>query len=313
MVPIVAMIAVGMMIAAEMRDDGRSRSERTRDGLGQGALVVLSTLAVSGWFYALNISRYGDPIGASAAYSNVFGRASEPSSGSLVSYVTDIRSWTHLWRQAFGGLPSRNQASSTSSLVLAGVAGALVIAGVLAIGLAFARDRRRRPAHEQWPPARLLLGLARVLVAGSLVICLAEIAFHATNGGAPHGRYLAPGIAAFALGVPAALLALKIPPRGLTALVVVLGALAWAVGAFVVIILRRGSWVAGATWFGLFTRSLDHNGVPAAPVVFLGLFLLAVAGLVAVGVALWRASGSRSAAPHQPADQVGTAGAYSTS
>ena len=287
MVPIVAIVAVALVAAAVIRPDGRPLGSRIATGLAQAGLVVGTTLLVAGWFYVVNIDRYGDPIGGSVVYANVVDRAREPSSGSILHFLADPGSWAQLWRQGFGGLPSRNQSSSRSSAWIAAVAGVLVVAGAITAFVRSARARRgSTPAPRGGSAPRRLLMLTRLSVAGALVACIAEISVHVTNGGAPHGRYLSPGIAALAIGVAAALLALPFF-RGLGAFFIGLGAQVWASLAFEAGILRRVASLADATSFDLFSRSLTRNGVPFAPGVLGALLAIAGVGLATVLVAQW--------------------------
>ncbi len=287
MLPIVAVVALALVAAAVIRPDGRPLGGRLATGFAQAGLVVGTTLLVAGWFYVLNIDRYGDAIGGSVVYANVVDRAGEPSSGSILHFLADPGSWAQLWRQSFGGLPSRNQSSARSSAWIASLAGVLVAAGAITACVRSARARRASsPGPRQSPAPRRPLMLARLSVAGALVACIAEISVHVTNGGAPHGRYLSPGIAALAIGVAAALLALPLL-RGLAAFFTVLGAQVWASLAFEAGILRRVASLAHATSFDLFSRSLTHNGVPFAPGLLVALLGVACFGLATVLAAQW--------------------------
>jgi hypothetical protein len=283
------MVAVALVIAA-----GVSRGDPTASGVwrgvGQAALVVGSVLAASGWFYVISIDRYGDPIGGSVTYENAAWRAAEPSSSSVFTYLFDPSSWFQLWREAFGGLASRNLESTGTSSVLAWVGAVLVVAGVLTMALRWWRGRRRARTTESASDlvrTRRRSTLARLVVAGSMVICIVEIAFHVTQNGAPHGRYLAPAIAAYAIGVAAALLAFP-RPWGVIASAAVVLACTYSALAFEIGILHRIEQFAREGWFSTLVDSLRYNGAPAATTILVGLLVLAAAGLVAVGWAMGR-------------------------
>jgi 4-amino-4-deoxy-L-arabinose transferase-like glycosyltransferase len=299
LVPIIVLAAIALVVASVLRSGGGSRARAAWRGAAQGAVVLGSVLVASGWFYAISVHRYGDPIG-SVAYDNARLRPAEPSSSSVLRYLTDPGSWFELWRQSFGARASRNLPSSTPSAVLAAVFGVAVLAGAVVLVTRAIRARRVRLDRERAGPdpvrpERRRTRLAGLVVAGSLAVCIGEIAVHVTRNGAPHGRYLAPAIAALAIGVAAALLALP-RPWGTAACVALFAACAYSTLAFEVEILHRLRAVAGRGWFATFADSLAFNGAPASRLLLVVLLCLAVAGLVGIGACLGRLD-ARAAEP----------------
>jgi hypothetical protein len=285
LIAVVAIAVLALLIAAVLPPPGSapdgagSLARRLGRGVGQAALVLAGVLLASGWFYRLNVQRYGSVTGDGYL-------TGDHSSASALSFLFDPHALWRLWQQLFGGVVRQNAPNPRYVLVLATVGAGLVAAGVIAL-VVRALARRGHPVWSSMSRSDVLRTvLAGGAVAGALLAPLVEMSDHVGLGGAPHGRYLSPGVAAFGAIVGAVLLAVPLLRRTWAVLVFV------AAEAFGIVAARVGV-IGGGTrhlteWFSVFSGGLSRNGVPAASAVLVLLVLAGVAGMLAVAVALWR-------------------------
>lgn len=191
-----------------------SRSTWWRIGLRLFAPMAV----LAGWYYVLNIARYGDPT-ASGALLDKFYR--QPS-GSLLSKIRD----NTIWESAFRTITTRRTDIPLphDPVLWFRVAEAVFVLGVAGtVALLVASTGRtahlpRRVVDAVRPlPRRAWLGVTIVTLVPVLLT-----AQHTAGGGNPHPRYLLPVIAvpATAVALPLVRLAGRIPA------LVLLGALA---------------------------------------------------------------------------------------
>ncbi len=155
--------------------------------------LVLPTVISSGWAYALNVVRYGDPTASSA----LFEKFQREPNGSIWSNLGLWRMWTNHYRTmvtrriqeplATDPLDWGRAASAISLLATAVVVGLLVRAVI------------RRPRHERHgralgsglPSAAGSLPLLAWAVTGAVsLVPYVLLAQHRSGGGGPHPRYL---------------------------------------------------------------------------------------------------------------------------
>lgn len=155
------------------------------------AWLALPSALLAGWFYVLNIVRYGDPTGSSALFEKFY---REPV-GTLWSALTLRSIWesalrTIATRRLEEPLPTDARWWYTAALVIT-VAGVLA-AAALVIWSAVA-TRGGEPASGRRLPSPLPLpGVAWAAVATVSLVPIVLTAQHRAGGGAPHPRYLLP-------------------------------------------------------------------------------------------------------------------------
>lgn len=285
-----------------------------RRALLRVALVMVVPLAGSGWFYLLNLKRYGDLTGGSAVYDLpiVAERHLVPAAthGPLVYLLTPSTWWVQLKQVVGTGSPVAF-GPNTEGLVPTALAGTLL--AVLAIALVAAVLRLRggqAPVDTVGSWCLLVLLLA---AAGS---CL-ELAVHVTHKGSENNRYLLNGVAAWGAAVVILLLALgrRIAPYAITFVVAAesVGSASHAVQT----LRRRGERNAslrdltGRSWFDTLAEGAHRSGLPAPHLVVAALLVVAGIGLVLVLVSLLSLSRrSNTPDPSPPSDTLpGTAAA----
>lgn len=176
------------------------------------AWVALPTLITSGWFYVLNVHRYGDPTGSDALFDK-FGR--EPS-GSLLSALTRISTW----ESSFRTIVTRRFEAPTSTDPYRWYQIALVIAivGVIAAVVLVALSAVRNRGTGGGLPVPAWIGTG--IVSSMPVVLTAQ---HRAGGGAPHPRYLLPVLPFVAIAVALPLVRLGTRWAGLALVVVMAG------------------------------------------------------------------------------------------
>ena len=256
-----AVLAVACAAALEERP----LAQRARRGL-LAALAVGGVPALGiGWFYLLNVARYGDPVGQGGVAEVL---TVGPTGRSLAATLVDPAIWwgyvLNLWGSPHRVVgPPRWLVVTLLLLVAVGAVVALVRAAV---------TRRR-------PPLRPAVAWGVVLLHG--LVQAASVASYVTQGGAPYVRYLLPALPVVAVLAAGALCAGGRPRSARGAVVPVLGLLlAAAVTARMMVryqLLERPAPDVLDSW----TAGLAAAGVPAPGVLL--VVLLAVAG-VAVAV-----------------------------
>ncbi|NLD77564.1 MAG: phospholipid carrier-dependent glycosyltransferase, partial [Acidimicrobiales bacterium] len=185
--------AVAVLGAALALVSLRRRQVRWREALAVAGPVTI----LSGWFYALNIVRYGDP----AASEYLLDRFERSPTGSLLDVATDVDVFGRTLRTLAAGRVDRSFSDPASSpwsepglsavivLVIVGLAAAVVV------GTA---------AWQRWTRGRITDGAGWVRwvpLAVALVANWLMMAQHVSGGGQPHSRYLAMAVPAGAIVV----------------------------------------------------------------------------------------------------------------
>ena len=173
--------------------------------------LAVPALLTSGWWYALNVHRYGDPTGSSALFDR-FGR--QPA-GSLWSTLRLTGMWQSLLRtiatrRLEAPLPGdpRLWYQAALAVVVIGTVGTVVL-----VASSTVRARRPRPAGPTAGArgATRLPGGAWLAVAAVALVPLLLTAQHRAGGGAAHPRYLLPVVPVVAAAV--ALVAVRAATR----------------------------------------------------------------------------------------------------
>lgn len=239
---------------------------RTNPRLWTLAWLGLPTLVTSGWFYALNVHRYGDPTGSSALFDKFGRQATSSLWGSL--------SLKGLWESVFRTITTRRLEAPlpgdpyawyrvTLAVALAGVLGTVILVTVAGVA-----NRGRAPRRTGRFTAPLPVA-AWLAVAAVSVIPVLLTAQHRAGGGAPHARYLLPVLPVLAAAVALALV--RVATR-------------WA-GIVLVLVLAAATWRqtrASAQWL-----ADNLTGPPGSQLVTAyGNELVRGAGLVAAGLGL---------------------------
>jgi len=184
--------------------------------------LAAPTVVTSGWFYLLNLRRYGDPTGSAALFEK-FGREPEQS---LRFFLTSKGVWESALRTITTrrlGVPlpgdSRGWYQVAVVVVVVGVVGATALVVRSAV-------IHRRHAKGGSVVAGALPGMAWLALAMVSLVPVLLTAQHRAGGGAPHPRYLFPMLPVVAAAV--ALVAVRLATRwsGI-ALVVAVSAVAW--------------------------------------------------------------------------------------
>ncbi len=180
-------------------------SWRRRAVLWRPALVLAGPVVVlTGWFYALNIARYGDP----AASAELLDRFERSPTGSVLGVAGDASVFGKTLATLAAGRVDRSfsdpAASPWSEPGIAATVALAIVALAVAVVLASAWTRRstgstsdHQSTGTRWVP------LAVAVVANWLMM-----AQHVSGGGQPHSRYLAVAVPAGAIAVAAAVVRL---------------------------------------------------------------------------------------------------------
>lgn len=172
-------------------------------------LAVPPTVA-AGWFYALNVHRYGDPTGSSALFDK-FGRQGTTS----LWHALGLRG---AWESAFRTVTTRRLEIPLPADPRAWYTVALTVTAV-GIGGTIALVARSAVQHRGSRTGGLP-GTAWIAVAAVSLVPMVLTAQHRAGGGSPHARYLVPMVPVVAAAV--ALSAVRLATRWTGAILVVL-------------------------------------------------------------------------------------------
>lgn len=163
------------------------RDRPVRDLLWLGGPATLLT----GWWYALNVRRYGDPTASSA----LFEKFHRQPAGGVLDALVDASMWTAMSRT----LTTRRLAVALpdDSLLVSRLALAVVVVGVVGAAVVVVVDRG---APAPWAAVGLVALVPVVLTAA-----------HRAGGGGPHPRYLLPAVPVVAVAI--ALVAVRVAGR----------------------------------------------------------------------------------------------------
>ncbi len=226
------------------------------------------TVSGAGWFYVLNIVRYGDPTGSQA----LFDKFLRTPSGTLWSSLTQRSVWESavrtIWtRRLQAPLPGDPYGWYVAALwiMVAGIVGA----GVLVAWSALRNRKGSATSIGRLPSPVPLPGTAWLAVAAVSLVPLLLTAQHRSGGGSPYPRYLLPMLPVIAAAI--ALTAVRVGTRWLgAALVALLAAVTF----------RQTR--ASATWL-----ATNPTGPPGSELVTAyGTELIRGAGLVVAAIGL---------------------------
>ncbi|MCB0963410.1 MAG: hypothetical protein KDA98_08925 [Acidimicrobiales bacterium] len=193
--------------------------------LWSAAWLVLPTAIGAGWFYVVNLVRYGDPTGSAALFEK-FGRTDQ---GTLLANLRLRGVWeaavrTIATRRLEVPLPGDPYGWYRAALVVLGLG---LLGAVALVAWSGIRNRHGVPARaSRLDPAAPLPVVAWLAVAAISLVPVVLTAQHRAGGGAPHPRYLLPMVPLVAAAVALAVvrLATRWAAIGLLALV---GAMTW--------------------------------------------------------------------------------------
>lgn len=189
--------AAAVVLVALLASSSRERRLLWR----QAAAVLVPVVSLTGWFYALNTHRYGDPA-ASEFLLNRFGRTP---SGSIPSVATDGSIWDNLIRTLLVGRRD-GTFNGTFSRKIAPPSAAASTVAIVVIAASFAalvtmlwrgRSGRVKSAPDGPPASGTAEPLGWLLLLTALVVNWITTAQHVSGGGNPHARY-------FLIFIPAA-------------------------------------------------------------------------------------------------------------
>lgn len=145
---------------------------------------------LAGWFYVLNIVRYGDPTGASAVYEKYGYEGTRSMWDILWGPEPFIQTVPYLFTEVYGSRPWWTSTGARQYLLAALAVGVVLAAIALA-----ARDRRAALASTAAAVGRGSLCVASwVSVAILAAVPMFLISRHMSRGGAGHARYLLPTV-----------------------------------------------------------------------------------------------------------------------
>ncbi len=236
------------------------------------AWLALPSAVLAGWFYVLNVVRYGDPTGSSALFDKFY---REPV-GSLWGSLTSIATWesalrTIATRRMEVPLPTDARWWYTVALAVTilGVGAAVVLVAWSAV-----QTRGGEAPHGRLPSP---VALPAVAWAASGVVSLVPVvltAQHRAGGGAAHPRYLLPMLPLVAAAIALSTVRLLTRWAGL-ALVLSLAALTFLQ------IHRSATWLAANPTGRIGDELTSTIGGPLVRTAGLGVALVGLALLVA--------------------------------
>lgn len=252
------------------------------------AWLALPSVLLAGWFYVLNIVRYGDPTGSSALLDKFL---REPV-GSLWSSLT-LRA---IWDGALRTITTRRLEEPLPtdprwwySIAFLVVVGGLIGAAVLIVWSAVLRRGGRDTSTVRFLSPHPLPFTAWAATAAISVIPVLLTAQHRAGGGAPHPRYLLPMLPVVATAV--ALSAVRFLTRWTGALLVV------ALAVVTLIQIRRSAAWLSTNLSGRVGTQLTL-AIGGAPVRAVGLVAAGIGLVLLVAAIAWspERSGRRPAA-----------------
>lgn len=261
----------------------RPNLPRVVSALGASAVVLVTTVVAAGWFYALNLHRYGDLTGGSAVYGLEAVQQRDPFPGTehgIVGFLLTPQNWWEQIRQLTGP-PTYllrtvdNRPYEAMGWVFVSV---LIIAAVATLVVLL---KRGRVAIGDRAAVLIMLALGLLGLASAL-----EMGAHVMHKGGDNNRYLLNGLAFWGVGVALLLVAMRrlIP---LSALLLLCIGSAGSVLFSVEIVQLRAT---GTSWFHTLTLGAEQVGIPAPGLVVCSLLVTAAAGLVLVVASLLRIS-----------------------
>ncbi|MFJ9388203.1 hypothetical protein ACIRON_05250 [Nocardioides sp. NPDC101246] len=270
------LLAIGAVAALSLWPGLRFGPPRTpwRTALGRASAVLAAPVAGAGWFYVLNVQRYGDITGGSGGKNLPVAadRTLDPAAadGPLL-YLLDPASWWEQMQQ-YAGV---NASSVREPLPLLNHVLIVAVVTLLLLGVLIRLFRwvdGGRPATDavgSW----CLVALALVAVA----TCL-EMATHVTHKGWPNARYLLNGVAVW--GIAAAGLAHTFGRR-LAPYAVLLISFTGVLGylTFLVTTLRWNEQLESLSWFDTIAGGMNMSGFPVPHVLTAILLVAVIAGL----------------------------------
>ncbi len=160
------------------------RSHGWRSLLPYAVRIGAPTVVLTGWFYALNVYRYGDFTGSDALFEK-YGTAAGPSLwDSLWSPGSLVQPLHYLVTQVYGRNPWWDRTGPDKWAIT------LVSIGAVLAALLLAFRARRSPTAPR--RGRVPHPTAWVTAAVLLVVPVALLVQHVSGGGAGHPRYLMP-------------------------------------------------------------------------------------------------------------------------
>lgn len=154
--------------------------------LWSAAWLALPTLLSSGWFYVLNMHRYGDPTGSQALFEK-FGRVAN---GSSLSWLTHRAMWDYGFKTITTQrleAPLPDDPYWRYRLILAITSALMVLAVALVVGISV-RNRSGGGGSGRASGSLPTAAWASMLVLAAVPVFAS--AQHRSGGGAPHPRYL---------------------------------------------------------------------------------------------------------------------------
>ncbi len=160
------------------------RAHGWRSTLPYGARIGAPALVLTGWFYVLNVRRYGDPTGSDVLFEK-FGM--EPGPGfweALWSPASVVQPLHYVITQVYGASPWWDRVGLAKWTVT------IVSLGLVLVAVALAFRSRRTPPRAGGGPT--LHPAAWVAVTILLPVPVALLVQHMSGGGGGHARYLLP-------------------------------------------------------------------------------------------------------------------------
>ncbi|GAB4470756.1 MAG: hypothetical protein Kow00124_07210 [Anaerolineae bacterium] len=196
LVAMLAVIELALLLAPLASSEVPGRRERLRRLIRANAIILAIAAVIAGWWYVRNAVLYGEPTGF-IRLTEIWGFR-DPDVG-LALIGPELRyAWTSLWgRFGYGQIPMH------AGLYIA----TAVFCGLGLVGLIAWLVRARREGRPA-PQLRLLA----VLGAAALINFLVLLAYITVSPAGAMGRFLFPGLPAFAVLVAAGF-AVWLPPR----------------------------------------------------------------------------------------------------
>lgn len=276
---IVALAGLGLIAAGAIH--ARRRWVGVARGIGWAAAMGAACFAATGWFYLLNLARYGHLTGRIAGvfdpYSPVYTAHGYPYPGGAGPFLVSPVSYLRLIRDTYGDLLGVERILPWSNPVT--IAGLIAIWSLMALGALWSLRRPKPLRPHRVRPVRVRQAFI-ALVTLHCVACVAYVAWWVGVGGYPHIRYLFPVLPVIAVAIAVAVTALP-------------GGRAWAMLVVAVQVVLSLAYLAKlpAQWTGegiwnVYPAAFAKAGVVAPTPVTAGLLLLVACGLLLCGRAI---------------------------